>query len=244
MPSIKDKRKVVMDYLDKFFNTLDPSGANSKLYHEKFDKMSDAQFDKAFTAFLNNDKANFYLEIVEYERDLKIEDIEKCADTMNVPLFERVAMPYLTGDKSNIIVTPEKVAVGYIHEKRMPQTLMKKSAASIKISKRNPKTGQVVGDDKNARNSDSEVYSLATLGANAALREFLGPRADDSRAKGEMYSKISDNGFVSLDELTDDPYNKTAVNTFDVYFLMQGLRTNMIERLDKIPGPRENNYDA
>ena len=244
MPSIKDKRKVVMDYLDKFFNTLDPSGANAKLYHEKFDKMSDAQFDKAFTAFLNNDKANFYLEIVEYERDLKIEDIEKCADTMNVPLFERVAMPYLTGDKSNIIVTPEKVAVGYIHEKRMPQTLMKKSAASIKISKRNPKTGQVVGDDKNARNSDSEVYSLATLGANAALREFLGPRADDSKAKSEMYSKIGDNGFVSLDELTDDPYNKTAVNTFDVYFLMQGLRTNMIERIDKIPGPRERNYDA
>ena len=93
MPSIKDKRKVVMDYLDKFFNTLDPSGANSKLYHEKYDKMSDAQFDKAFTAFLNNDKANFYLEIVEYERDLKVEDIEKCAEMMTVPLFERIAMP-------------------------------------------------------------------------------------------------------------------------------------------------------
>lgn len=244
MPSIKDKRKVVMDYLDKFFNTLDPSGANSKLYHEKFDKMSDAQFDKAFTAFLNNDKANFYLEIVEYERDLKIEDIEKCAEMMTVPLFERIAMPYLTNDPQNIIVSREKCPVGYIHEKRMPQTLMKKSAASIKISKRNPKTGQVVGDDKNARNSDSEVYSLATLGANAALREFLGPRADDSKAKSEMYSKIGDNGFVSLDELTDDPYNKTAVNTFDVYFLMQGLRTNMIERIDKIPGPRERNYDA
>lgn len=244
MPSIKDKRKVVMDYLDKFFNTLDPSGANAKLYHEKFDKMSDAQFDKAFTAFLNNDKANFYLEIVEYERDLKIEDIEKCAEMMTVPLFERIAMPYLTSDPDNVIISKTPVPVGWIHEKRMPQTLMKKSAASIKISKRNPKTGQVVGDDKNARNSDSEVYSLATLGANAALREFLGPRADDSRAKSEMYSKIGDNGFVSLDELTDDPYNKTAVNTFDVYFLMQGLRTNMIERLDKIPGPRERDYDA
>lgn len=244
MPSIKDKRKVVMDYLDKFFNTLDPSGANAKLYHEKFDKMSDTQFDKSFTAFLNNDKTNFYLEIVEYERDLKVEDIEKCAEMMTVPLFERIAMPYLTNDKNNVIVTKSAVPVGYIHEKRMPQTLMKKSAASIKISKRNPKTGQVVGDDKNARNSDSEVYSLATLGANAALREFLGPRADDSKAKSEMYSKIGDNGFVSLDELTDDPYNKTAVNTFDVYFLMQGLRTNMIERIDKIPGPRERNYDA
>ena len=244
MPSIKDKRKVVMDYLDKFFNTLDPSGANAKLYHEKYDKMSDAQFDKAFTAFLNNDKANFYLEIVEYERDLKVEDIEKCAEMMTVPLFERIAMPYLTNDKNNVIVTKSAVPVGYIHEKRMPQTLMKKSAASIKISKRNPKTGQVVGDDKNARNSDSEVYSLATLGAMKALSEFMGPRADDMKSKNEMYAAIAKNGYVSLDELTDDPYNKTAVNTFDVYFLMQGLRTNMIERIDKIPGPRERNYDA
>lgn len=244
MPSIKEKRKVVMEYLDKFFNTLDPSGANSKLYHEKFDHMSDQQFDQYFRKFLNNDKQNFYLEIVEYERDLKIEDIEKCAEIMTVPLFERIAMPYLTMDKNNVVVSTTPVPVGFIHEKRMPQTLMKKSAASIKTDKRNPLSGQVVGDDKNARNSDSEVYSLATLGANAALREFLGPRADDSKAKSEMYSKIGDNGFVSLDELTDDPYNKTAVNTFDVYFLMQGLRTNMIERIDKIPGPRERNYDA
>ena len=239
MPSIKDKRKVVMNYLESFYNTLDPTGANVKLLHEKYDRMSDQEFDRQFRKFLDNDKANFYLEIVEYERDLKIEDIEKCAEMMTVPLFERVAMPYLTGDKDNTIVTPQPVAVGYIHEKRMPQTLMKKSAASIKTDKRNPKTGQVVGDDKNARNSDSEVYSLATLGANAALREFLGPRADDMRAKNEMYAEISKNGYVSMEDLTDDVYNKVALNTFDMYFLMQGLRTNMIERLDKIPGPRE-----
>lgn len=241
MPSIKEKRKVVMEYLDKFFNTLDPSGANSKLYHEKFDHMPDQQFDQYFRKFLNDDKQNFYLEIVEYERDLKIEDVEKCAELTGVPLFERIAMPYLTMDKNNVVVSVEKCPVGYIHEKRMPQTLMKKSAASIKTDKRNPLSGQVVGDDKNARNSDSEVYSLATLGANEALKEFLGPRADDMRAKNEMYAEIAKNGYVSMDDLTDDVYNKVALNTFDMYFLMQGLRTNMIERLDKIPGPREDN---
>ena len=191
--------------------------------------------------FLNNDKQNFYLEIVEYERDLKIEDIEKCAEIMTVPLFERIAMPYLTMDKNNVVVSTTPVPVGFIHEKRMPQTLMKKSAASIKTDKRNPLSGQVVGDDKNARNSDSEVYSLATLGANAALKEFLGPRADDMRAKNEMYAEIAKNGYVAMEDLTDDVYNKVALNTFDMYFLMQGLRTNMIERLDKIPGPREDN---
>lgn len=237
--AIKDRRKVFMDYLSEILNTLDPSGANSKLYHEKFDKMSDNQFDSYIKRFFEDDKQNFYLEIVEYERDLTMENINACADMMGVPLYERIALPYLTGDKENVLVSKSEVPVGYIHEKRMPQTLMKKSAASIKIDKRNPKTGQVVGEDKNARNSDSEVYSLATLGAMKALSEFMGPRADDMKSKNEMYAEIAKNGYTSLEDLTDSPENKTALNTFDVYFLMQGLRTNMVDRLDNIPGPRE-----
>ena len=237
--AIKDRRKVFMDYLDSIMNTLDPSGANSKLYHDKFDKMTDNQFDSYIKRFFADDKQNFYLEIVEYERDLTMENINACAEMMGVPLYERIALPYLTNDKENVVVSKDKVPVGYIHEKRMPQTLMKKSNASIKIEKRNPKTGQVVGEDKNARNSDSEVYSLATLGANKFLAESLGPRADDVRAKNEMYAAIAKNGYVSLEELSDDPYNKISLNTFDVYFLMQGLRTNMVDRLDNIPGPKE-----
>ena len=237
--AIKDRRKVFMDYLDCILNTLDPSGANSKLYHEKFDKMSDNQFDSYIKRFFEDDKQNFYLEIVEYERDLTMENINACADMMGVPLYERIALPYLTGDKENVLVSKSEVPVGYIHEKRMPQTLMKKSAASIKIDKRNPKTGQVVGEDKNARNSDSEVYSLATLGAMQFLRESLGARADDMKSKNEMYAAIAKNGYVSLEELSDDVRDKVAINTFDVYFLMQGLRTNMVDRLDNIPGPKE-----
>ena len=237
--AIKDRRKVFMDYLCSIMDVLDPSGANSKLYHEKFDNMSDNQFDSYIRRFFEDDKQNFYLEIVEYERDLTMENINACAEMMGVPLYERIALPYLTGDKENTIVSPYPVAVGYIHEKRMPQTLMKKSAASIKIDKRNPKSGQVVGEDKNARNSDSEVYSLATLGAMQCLRESLGARADDMKSKNEMYAAIAKNGYVSLEELTDSPENKIGLNTFDVYFLMQGLRTNMVDRLDNIPGPRE-----
>ena len=237
--AIKDRRKVFMDYLDAIMNKLDPSGTNSKLYHEKFDKMTDNQFDSYIKRFFEDDKQNFYLEIVEYERDLTMENINACAEMMGVPLYERIALPYLTEDKENVLVSKTAVPIGYIHEKRMPQTLMKKSAASIKIDNRNPKTGQVVGDDKNARNSDSEVYSLATLGAMNALREFMGPRSDDTKAKNEMYAEIAKNGYTSLENLSDSPENKIALNTFDVYFLMQGLRTNMVDRLENIPGPKE-----
>ena len=50
--AIKDRRKVFMDYLSEILNTLDPSGTNSKLYHEKFDKMSDNQFDSYYISHI------------------------------------------------------------------------------------------------------------------------------------------------------------------------------------------------
>ena len=235
MADIKKKRAKMMDYLKNFYMRLDPTGDNWKIQRDKFEPMSDAQFEKWWDNFFKNPKANLYLEIVEYERDLKIENIEKCADWMKVPLFERVAMPYLTNDLDNVIVTPTPVPVGYIHEKRMPQTVMKKSAGSLDISKRNPVTGQVTGEDKNARQSDQEVYSLVALNAMAALKEFMGPRADDAVARDQMANEIAKNGYVSLDDLSDDPYDKVALNTFNMYFLMMGFSTNLITPLGELP---------
>lgn len=240
MPSIPEKRKQFMEKLTAVMNILDPTGQNAKNYQEKFESMSDQQFDKYIRNFFKDPKQNFYLEIVEYERDLTIENIEKCAKFMNVPLLERVALPYLTNDPDNVITTPYPVPVGYIHEKRMQQTLMKKSSGSTEIKKRSQLTGQVTGEDKNARNSDLETYSLAAIKAMNALQEFMGPRADNEKAKMEMYNDIARNGYVSLLDLDlRDPYNKAALNTFSTYYILQGIQTNLIGDIDRIPGPRE-----
>ena len=240
MSSIQDRRKKFMDHLTTVMNLLDPTGQNAKNYQEKFDNMSDLQFDKYIRKFFKDPKQNFYLEIVEYERDLTIENIEKCAKYMKVPLLERVALPYLTNDPNNVITTPYPVPVGYIHEKRMQQTLMKKSAGSTNIEKRSSLTGQVTGEDKNARNSDLETYSLAAMKAMNALQEFMGPRADNKKAKLEMYNDISKNGYVSLNDLDlKDPYNKVSLNTFNAYYILQGIQTNLIGDINRIPGPRK-----
>lgn len=238
MRPIKERRKAFMDYLDQIMDTLDPSGDNSKFYHDLLDPMTDEKFNKWAEDFFKNPKHNLYLEIIEFERDLKMANIEKCAKLMRVPLFERVAIPYLTADDGDISITPEPVAVGYIHEKRMQQTLLKKTGGSISIQKKNPKTGQVIREDKNARNTDVESYALIAQNATYALKEFMGPRADDEGAKTQLYQAISSKGYATMDDIEDDRYNKVALNTFDTYFLMQGISTNMITPLDIIPGPR------
>ena len=224
-----------MDYMTNVYDILDPSGDNSKMFHVKWNSLSDDDFDKEVRKFFEDEKSEFYLEIVEYERDLLLDNVIKCAEYQKVPLFEYVAVPHINGSLDNVVVTPEPVPVGYIHAKRLQQTLLKKNTGSISIKKRNSITGQVMNEDKNARNSNVETYSLVASGADNALKEFMGPRADDMKAKNQMYSDIARDGFVSLENLDNDPANKVALNSLDVYFTMQGFRTNLVMPMNVLP---------
>lgn len=238
MKSIKEKRKYFMDYMTMVYDTLDPSGTNTKMFKDKYSKMSDTEFSKNVEAFLTDDSIKgFYLEIVEFDRDLSLENIFKCADLMKVPLFENVATPHINGSTEDAIVTPEPVPVGYIHAKRMQQTLLKKNSGSIRIDDRDAKTGQVARKDKNASNTNVETYSLVATNSEYALKELMGPRADNARAKHEMYKAIASDGFVSLEELSNNQEDKMALNSMDVYFTMQGFRTNLVFPNEVIPSP-------
>ena len=236
MKSIKEKRKYFMDYMSNVYDILDPSGANTKLLHNKYDHLSDEEFSKTVEDFFNDESVKgFYLEIVEFERDLSLENIFKCAEYMKVPLFEHVATPHINGSTENAIVTPEPVPVGYIHAKRLQQTLLKKNTGSISNAKRDEKTGLVRGEDKNASNSNVETYSMVASGAMNALRELMGPRADNDQSRREMARAINQNGYVSLKDLSNRQVDKVALNNLDVYFTMQGFRTNLVYPMKIIP---------
>lgn len=240
MATLKQKRKYVMDYVCGMYDRLDPSGTNSKIFREKWGPLSDTEFSKKFEEFLRDDtRKGFYLEVVEFERDLTLENIMNCAKAMNIPLWERVALPHINGSLEDAVVTPEPVPVGFIHAKRMPQMLLEKNAGSISINKRNALSGQVTGDDKNGVTSNVETYSMVASGATTALKELLGPRADNMAAKNQMYNAINRDGYVSLDELPNDPEDKVAINSLDAYFTMQGFRTNLVKKDGSIPHPEE-----
>ncbi len=238
--TITEKRKKAEALIYKVMKALDPTGTNVEIYKEKFSSMSDKQFDTWMTNFLNDPEKNFYLEITEYKNDLKYENIVKAANVLGVPLYEKVYLPHINGDaEKNIVVTPVEVPVGYAHEKRMMQTLEKKNTGSTHTSKRNSITGQVTGDDKNARNSDAETYGLLAINANAALSEFMGPRADDDIARDEMKAAIDRDGAVRKADLSNKPENRISLTTLDVYFLMQGFKTNLIRGNNLLTEPRE-----
>jgi hypothetical protein len=240
MMTIHERKQRVIDYVCKALDLIEGGHVNSSHYRQEWEAMSDAEFEKMMKRLRDNeDEQLVYLELVEFERDLKLPNIEKCANFMKVPLYEYVALPDVTGDPNNVVVTPQPVPVGYAHYKRMQQTILKKNSTSIRVNKKNPTTGQVVSSDKTVRNTDVETYAMMSLGATQALREFMGPRGDDPVMENEMYSAIANNGYVELNKLTSNPENKVAINTLNAYFMMQGFVTNLVGPMGDIPRPKK-----
>jgi hypothetical protein len=224
------KRQKMEDLVYKTFDALDPTHRNTEHYKAMFDSMTDSQFDRFFSQLFKSETSYLPLNICDYEIDLKIEDIERAAKVLKIPLMEKVAFPHYTMDKDHVVVSKEPIPVGYCHVKRTQQTLAKKNGLSTSINSRASLTGQVTGADKNGRESDLENSMLISLGMENVLKELNGPRADDPVMKQQMYTAISNKGFVSLDDMESDPSNKTTLNTVDTYLLGMGLNSDLVTR--------------
>ena len=118
-----DLKKKMTDLIYKFFDAFDKSGKNTNKYKELFEPMTDIGFKKWFDGFFMDEDAYLVLDIKDYENTIHMDDIKKAAKVINIPLMEKVALPHITMDKDNIIVTKEPVPVGYIHIKRTQQTV-------------------------------------------------------------------------------------------------------------------------
>lgn len=222
------KRKEMENLIYNFFDLFDPTGRNTEYYRNKFKGMNDSQFDQYFKLLFEQDDPYLTATMIDYENPIQIENVEKAAAFLNVPLFERVVLPYASEDPDNPIITKHECLVGYLNIKRLQQINFKKLGLSTDASERNMITGQVTGHDKNSRNSDQETIALLTVGANTALKELMSMRADDMVMKSEMNKKISRDGYVAMNELTDKLSNKTTLNSAAVFFIGAGLMTDLV----------------
>ena len=229
---VQTKRKRITDLVLKIVGILDKSGVNYNKYYKMFSSMTDEQFAKYMDNFVNDKDENIYLEILPNKSEPSMDQIEEALKILNIPTEEYVYFRH-DGYKDNPIRTREKVPTGYITIRRLQQILSKKNTYSLNIDSRNMKTGQVSGDDKIARISDSELYALTIFKADNAIKEFFGPRADNMKKKQDMYSKISKYGYVYLDELEGDATDSQTLNTINVFLLGAGIESDLITSKEK-----------
>lgn len=229
MPIDKKVRKQVTDLVSNTLKLLDKSGRNSEYYTQFFNSMSDEEFKKWMKKFAEDDRQYIILQIKAFDKSKEpsLDDIEKAAKYLGIELDEYVYLPFLNPGKSPT-KTQYKVPVGYLHMKRMQQMLSKKNVFSIDTNQRNMKTNQVTGESKAGRISDVETMSLLANNCENALKELLGPRADDSAMKESMIKNINRDGYVSLNDLKSDTKDKQTLNTVDVYMLGCGLKSDLI----------------
>ena len=93
--AIKEKMTAL---IYKFFNAFDKSGTNTKKYKNLFEPMSENAFKTWCKGFFADEKAYLILDIVDYLHTIKMEDIERAAKVINIPLFEYVYLPFITMD--------------------------------------------------------------------------------------------------------------------------------------------------
>lgn len=92
------------------------------------------------------------------------------------------------------------------------------------------KITQVTGHDKIARISDVESYSLAAIGADYALKELLGARADNMESKTELYKQIGMYGYAYQKDLPDNIEKSQSINTVSVYMTGAGLENDLLSK--------------
>lgn len=220
------KRKAMEKLINDFFKAMDSSGVNAKYYNDMFSSMSLNQFDKYFKGFFEDEFAYLRLHVTDFEHTVTMENIIAGAKVLKIPLFEYVYFRHLEYGK--VVVSKERVPVGYLFIKRPQQTIAKKNAASISIESRSSLTSQVTGEDKNGRESDLENILLTSWGLKNAQRELNGPRSDDMVMKQQMLKDIALNGYCRLSDMEDSIYNKTTLNTVNVFFLGMSLNTDLV----------------
>ena len=157
-----------------------------------------------------------------------MKQIVQALDKINVPLLERLYMPYKYKDKNGRPMKTKECLVVYLPIKRMKQLLTKKNGMSISTKSRDMKTGLLTGVDKNGKESDREFESLAICGLDNSIKEFSRSRADSMNDKSVMNNTINNLGQVSLKDLPDDPTDSLSKNLVSVYFIGAQLYTNIV----------------
>ena len=223
----KKIRKKYEENIYKLMDDIDPSGFNADTYRIAFAKMSDKQFIDLMKKYIEQDDLNLFVDINQLEKkksdNITLEKIKAVADKWKISLFEYIFMPF-RNPKGKPMCTLTKVPIIYCPIRRFfQQMLQHKNSISNSSDHINPLTGQVVQEDKTASTTNVQTYALAATNQTNALKEFLGPRADDQISKQQMLNTIVSTGDVRLSDLDIRTHNKQAVNTTEVFCKAAGL---------------------
>ena len=217
------QREKAENLIYQVMDKLDNTGSNTAYYRDMFSTMSDLDF---FNFCKRNLPFRFHTKPFEVEP--KLYDVEEALKVLNVPLLEKVALPYLYTDKDGNPVWSKEAMVLYIHIKKMKQFITKKNSTPSGIDNRDMKSGLLVSFDKGGKSSDREMEALAVMGLDKTMEEMSTWRADYMDAKSAAYQTISTLGKISRNDIDIEDVDSISKNTLNAYMVASLINTNIL----------------
>lgn len=221
----KETRKKCEQVIYDAFNALDPTGANTQYYQTLFAGMSDAEFTR-----LISKRLPFRYHVAPFKNEPTMNNCFDCFNkVLHKPLIETVKLSYLPKNTNGDPVESKECLVGYLNIKRLKQMMAKKTNAAMEITKRDRKTGRLLGEDKGGAESDKEFEGAMALGLENTAIEYARVKASAMKAKTEAYKAINVKGEVSFEDIDPDKTDSLAKNTLNVYLIGANLHSNLID---------------
>ena len=190
-------RKAAEEFILKYIQEIMPDGVNTKLYAQKFSKMTDEEFDVFMKTLKQNEyrglvvvAPNFSKTTVTVERNFEV------AEKLGHNFFQHIHMPAKDGIPAYI--TPVPYLVIPLPYRRQAQLLDKKISIPEDNLTVDDLTGQPTGDSKGSKISYPELQVVAALGLDKSLEELMKYRGGDEKGFAAMNTVISRTGGVSL----------------------------------------------
>lgn len=221
MKNRKAAEAFIIQYIDKFL----PGSPNKAMYEEKFQSMSDAEFDQWISAIGRGEELLVLVSPNLSKPTLNIDRNFKIAEELGHEFFQRVWLP--SKDGKTKYLTPRKHLVYKLPIRRQAQLLTKKISIPKHTRTVDNLTGQPTGDSKGARVSFAELQILSALGLDKTVREFVKLRGGDEKGFNAMNTMISRQGSVSQAEI--EPFTGTVKSSevLRAYLLAAHLDNNL-----------------
>lgn len=115
---MKAKRNKIEKLIYTTFNLLDSTGKNSEKYKEYYKSLSDKEFFKEIQLMLDDNKKNFYLEILPNVNEPTLKAVKETADFLDLELDNYIYYRN-DGDSNEPVRSSYKVPVGGLTIKRL-----------------------------------------------------------------------------------------------------------------------------
>ena len=216
----QEAEMLIYQILDK----VEGGTINSDYYKQIFANMNDDEFKQFCSRRLP-----FRFHIEAFKVEPKLNNILDAFKILNVPLLEKVKLPYMYKNSKGEPVESKEALIIYIHIKRMKQMLTKKNNTSMNIDKRDMKTGLLLQEDKGGKETDREFESLDVMGLDYTMDEFARVKADAMQSKSQMTAAIMNKGYVSDEDIDYLKTDSLAKNLMNVYLTGAHIHSNLVD---------------